>query len=95
MFEPDSIINGTVYDKRCGTRSAVNGVPIYDYSNGGELDINNWSYDFNEATDSFVQLDECGGHAGKSDDYNYHKKSSCMREMMLNKDQNPILGMRL
>ena len=74
---------------------AVNGVPIYDYSNGGELDINNWSYDSNEDNDSLGQLDDCGGHAGRGDDYNYHKKPSCMIEMMLSKDQNPILGMGL
>ena len=71
---------------------AVNGVPIYDYSSGGELDINNWIYDSNDDTNALGQLDDCGGHAGRGDDYHYHKKPSCMIEMMLNKDQNPILG---
>ena len=49
---------------------AVNGVPIYDYSSQGELDL----YNYNANNDTLVtgQLDNCGGHAGRGDDYHYH-----------------------
>ena len=49
---------------------AINGVPIYDYSAAGELDINN--YDAKVDTVVLGQLDNCGGHTGRGDDYHYH-----------------------
>lgn len=69
---------------------AVNGVPIYDYSGAGE--INPGTYD--PAVDTLVtgQLDRCGGHAGRGDDYHYHAAPSCMIAAMPNRDSNPILG---
>ena len=74
---------------------AVNGVPIYDYSAGGELqmdDDGNSQYESNQDTTLLGQLDNCGGHAGKGDDYHYHKSPDCMIAMMDNKDANPIIG---
>lgn len=33
------------------------------------------------------QLDVCGGHAGRGDDYHYHVTPNCMIDMMDNKDE--------
>lgn len=49
---------------------AVNGVPIYDYSSQGELDVS--TYDAKHDTLVLGQLDICGGHSGRGDDYHYH-----------------------
>ena len=82
--------NFTTRDAALGV--AVNGVPIYDYSSGGELELQNWTYRATEDTVALKQLDNCGGHAGRGDDYHYHKQPNCMLEAMPNKDQHPILG---
>jgi len=74
---------------------AVNGVPIYDYSAGGELVIDSdgtSTYDSNLDTLVQGQLDNCGGHSGRGDDYHYHVTPSCMIDVMDNKDDNPIIG---
>jgi len=55
---------------------AVNGVPIYDYSSQGELSLN--TYDATHDTLATGQLDNCGGHAGRGDDYHYHVSPTCM-----------------
>ncbi|EPJ55414.1 MAG: hypothetical protein OFPI_03920 [Osedax symbiont Rs2] len=69
---------------------AVNGVPIYDYSSAGEIDIQ--SYDPGKDTVTTGQLDNCGGHAGRGDDYHYHAKPSCMLEVMENAADSAVLG---
>jgi hypothetical protein len=74
---------------------AVNGVPIYDYTAGGEIQMDsegNSDYSSNQDTTLLGQLDNCGGHAGKGDDYHYHKSPDCMIDMMPNKNDNPIIG---
>lgn len=69
---------------------AVNGVPIYDYSAQGELDIEN--YDVTADTKVKGQLDNCGGHAGRGDDYHYHVAPTCMIDQMANKGDDAIIG---
>jgi len=69
---------------------AVNGIPIYDYSSQGELDVD--SYDPNVDTVLLEQLDNCGGHAGRGDDYHYHKAPNCMMEAMVNQGDDAIIG---
>ena len=69
---------------------AVNGVPIYDYSSQGELDI----HEYDEKHDTLVlgQLDNCGGHSGRGDDYHYHVSPSCMIDTMKNQESDAIIG---
>ena len=69
---------------------AVNGVPIYDYSAAGDLDI----YNYDAGLDTLVlgQLDTCGGHAGRGDDYHYHAAPTCMQDAMSNLSDDSILG---
>ena len=69
---------------------AVNGVPIYDYSAQGELDI--YSYDANSDTLALGQLDTCGGHAGRGDDYHYHASPNCMIDSMSYVSDDTIIG---
>jgi len=69
---------------------AINGVPIYDYSSQGDLDVT--TYDPNIDTLLLGQLDNCGGHAGRGDDYHYHARPSCMIDSMLNKSNSAIIG---
>lgn len=89
------VIAGAVTTRDSALGVAVNGVPIYDYSAGGELQMDadgNSQYEANQDTTLLGQLDNCGGHAGKGDDYHYHKSPDCMIAMMDNKDDNPIIG---
>ncbi len=69
---------------------AVNGVPIYDYSAQGELDPNR--YDAKKDTILLGQLDNCGGHAGRGDDYHYHAKPTCMIDAIAQANDSTILG---
>lgn len=69
---------------------AVNGVPIYDYSSQGELDVN--QYDEKHDTLALGQLDICGGHAGRGDDYHYHVSPTCMIDTMKNQSSDAIIG---
>jgi Raf kinase inhibitor-like YbhB/YbcL family protein len=69
---------------------AVNGVPIYDYSSQGELSLN--TYDATHDTLVTGQLDNCGGHAGRGDDYHYHVSPTCMIDTMKNKSNKAIIG---
>ena len=74
---------------------AVNGVPIYDYTAGGEITMDadgNAEYDSRLDTVLIGQLDNCGGHSGRGDDYHYHKEPNCMLEGMANREANPIIG---
>ena len=69
---------------------AVNGVPVYDYSAMGTLDVN--TYDPRQDTLALGQLDHCGGHAGRGDDYHYHATPTCMIAAMRNAGPSAILG---
>ena len=72
---------------------AVNGVPIYDYTAGGEMsqaDLGTYQADLD--TVATGQLDSCGGHAGRGDDYHYHAAPTCMIDQMQNKGPDAIIG---
>ncbi|OSP53786.1 phosphatidylethanolamine-binding protein [Pseudoruegeria sp. SK021] len=72
---------------------AVNGVPIYDYTAGGEMSQDDLAtYQANLDTVATGQLDVCGGHAGRGDDYHYHAAPTCMIEQMENKGPDAIIG---
>jgi hypothetical protein len=85
---PKKVDKLTTIDAAVGV--AVNGVPIYDYSSQGELDLN--SYDEKHDTLALGQLDNCGGHAGRGDDYHYHVSPTCMIDAMNNKANDAIIG---
>ena len=72
---------------------AVNGVPIYDYTGGGEMSEKDL-YHHQTQHDTLLtqQLDVCGGHAGRDDDYHYHVKPTCMIEQMANAGDDAIIG---
>jgi hypothetical protein len=70
---------------------AINGVPIYDYTSAGELDPAG-AYDAGKDTVVTGQLDICGGHAGRGDDYHYHKAPNCMMDAMGEAADTAILG---
>ena len=88
MLEPVLTYNLTTIDAAVGV--AVNGVPIYDYSAQGELDI--YNYDAAGDTLALGQLDNCGGHAGRGDDYHYHASPGCMIDSMANQGDDAIIG---
>ena len=72
---------------------AVNGVPIYDYTGGGEMSQDDLAhYQQQHDTIATQQLDVCGGHAGRGDDYHYHASPTCMIEMMPNAGPAAIIG---
>lgn len=72
---------------------AVNGVPIYDYTAGGEMSEADLAH--HQAQHDTVQtgqLDICGGHAGRGDDYHYHATPTCMIAQMENAGDAAIIG---
>lgn len=72
---------------------AVNGVPIYDYTAGGEMSLDDLAHhQTHHDTLETGQLDICGGHAGRGDDYHYHAKPTCMIAEMANAGDGAILG---
>lgn len=72
---------------------AVNGVPIYDYTGGGEMSAEDLlHHQTRHDTLLTQQLDVCGGHAGRGDDYHYHVKPICMIENMANAGDAAIIG---
>ncbi len=72
---------------------AVNGVPIYDYTGGGEMTVEDLYHTQTEHdTLQTEQLDICGGHAGRGNDYHYHVKPVCMIEQMKNAGDAAIIG---
>lgn len=72
---------------------AVNGVPIYDYTAGGEMSQEDLAHhQIRHDTVQTGQLDVCGGHAGRGDDYHYHAKPTCMIEQMANAGHDAIIG---
>ncbi|KZN43634.1 hypothetical protein N474_20445 [Pseudoalteromonas luteoviolacea CPMOR-2] len=87
-LEPHTAANPTTIDAALGV--AVNGVPIYDYSAAGELDL--FNYDPSIDTVKLGQLDNCGGHAGRGDDYHYHAAPTCMMASMENLTDESIIG---
>ncbi len=72
---------------------AINGVPIYDYTAGGEMSQADLAH-HQARHDTFQtkQLDVCGGHAGRGDDYHYHVKPTCMIAQMANAGDDAIIG---
>ncbi len=87
-LSPEKASNVTTIDAALGV--AVNGVPIYDYSAQGTIDVT--TYDESTDTTLLGQLDNCGGHAGRGDDYHYHAAPTCMIDSMANKGDSAILG---
>lgn len=72
---------------------AVNGVPIYDYTGGGEMSQADLAHhQTRHDTVQTGQLDVCGGHAGRGDDYHYHAAPTCMIEQMANAGDAAIIG---
>jgi hypothetical protein len=72
---------------------AVNGVPIYDYTGGGEMSEADLAHhQAQHDTLQTEQLDVCGGHAGRGDDYHYHVKPTCMIEQMANAGDAAVIG---
>lgn len=72
---------------------AVNGVPIYDYTGGGEMSQADLAHhQAQHDTLQTGQLDVCGGHAGRGDDYHYHVAPTCMIEQMENAGDDAIIG---
>ncbi|MEP2530594.1 YHYH protein [Shimia sp.] len=72
---------------------AVNGVPIYDYTAGGEMSQADLAHhQKRHDTVQTQQLDVCGGHAGRGDDYHYHAKPTCMIDQMANAGDDAIIG---
>ncbi|MGZ2258757.1 YHYH protein [Roseobacter sp. A03A-229] len=92
------IILSPVLGRRPLTRDAalgvaVNGVPIYDYTAGGEMSEADLAHhQARHDTLQTHQLDACGGHAGRGDDYHYHVKPTCMIEAMANAGDDAIIG---
>ena len=54
---------------------AVNGVPIFDPSTQGKA---NKTTGKRPHTLLIGELDKCGGHAGRGDDYHYHVAPLCL-----------------
>lgn len=72
---------------------AVNGVPIFDYTGGGEMSQDDLlHHQTQHDTLQTQQLDVCGGHAGRGDDYHYHVKPVCMIGHMENAGDAAIIG---
>lgn len=70
---------------------AVNGVPIYDYTSQGTNALD--QYYAQGDTFTTGELDVCGGHSGRGDDYHYHVSPKCMIDVMKNKaDPAAIIG---
>ncbi|MDC1231404.1 YHYH protein [Octadecabacter sp.] len=71
--------DGTPLTRDAALGVAVNGVPIYDYTGGGEMSVDDLSH-------------VSGGHAGRGDDYHYHVAPTCMIEQMENAGPDAIIG---
>jgi hypothetical protein len=91
IFNP--AFTGTPQTRDSSLGVAVNGIPIFDYSAGGEMTVEElYSYHPRQDTILIQQLDICGGHTGRGDDYHYHELPRCMLEQMDNKDDDPIIA---
>ncbi|MGJ8611088.1 MAG: YHYH protein [Octadecabacter sp.] len=91
VLEP--VFLGTPQTRDAALGVAVNGVPIYDYTGGGEMTEADLAH-HQAAHDTLQtnQLDVCGGHAGRGDDYHYHVAPTCMIEQMANAGPDAIIG---
>lgn len=58
---------------------AVNGIPLFDPSTQGPRQRNTGK---RPHTLDAGELDECGGHAGRGDDYHYHIAPKCLIEQL-------------
>lgn len=91
ILEP--VLSGTPLTRDAALGVAVNGVPIYDYTGGGEMSQADLAH-HQAQHDTIItqQLDVCGGHAGRGDDYHYHAEPVCMIEAMANAGDAAIIG---
>lgn len=86
-------LSGTPLTRDAALGVAVNGVPIYDYTGGGEMSQDDLTHhQARHDTIQTGQLDVCGGHAGRGDDYHYHAEPTCMIEQMANAGDAAIIG---
>lgn len=87
------VLQATPQTRDAALGIAVNGVPIYDYTGGGEMTLEDLQHhQAQHDTLQTEQLDVCGGHAGRGDDYHYHTKPTCMIEQMKNAGDAAIIG---
>lgn len=87
------IFSGDPQTRDAALGVAVNGVPIYDYTGGGEMSEADLAHhQAQHDTLQTGQLDVCGGHAGRGDDYHYHVSPNCMIEQMANAGPGAIIG---
>ncbi|NCP24482.1 MAG: YHYH protein [Erythrobacter sp.] len=87
------VLGSTPQTRDAALGVAVNGVPIFDYTGGGEMTAEDlFHHQTQHDTLQTEQLDVCGGHAGRGDDYHYHVKPSCMIEQMNNAGDDAIIG---
>ncbi len=86
-------LSGSPLTRDAALGVAINGVPIYDYTGGGEMSQADLAH-HQTRHDTVItqQLDVCGGHAGRGDDYHYHAKPVCMIEQMANAGDDAIIG---
>ncbi|SOH95527.1 YHYH protein [Monaibacterium marinum] len=89
-----SEFTGTPLTRDAALGVAVNGVPIYDYTGGGEVtEADLAHHQAHHDTVQTGQLDVCGGHAGRGDDYHYHTAPTCMIDAMDNTgEDDAIIG---
>lgn len=89
----EPVLGDTPQTRDAALGVAVNGVPIFDYTGGGEMTIADlYHHQTQHDTLQTGQLDECGGHAGRGDDYHYHVKPNCMIDQMQNRGDAAIIG---
>ncbi|AKS46077.1 YHYH protein [Octadecabacter temperatus] len=87
------VLGDTPQTRDAALAVAVNGVPIFDYTGGGEMSQDDLlHYQSQHDTLTTQQLDICGGHAGRGDDYHYHVAPTCMIEQMKNAGDDAIIG---
>ncbi|MBU2993234.1 YHYH protein [Octadecabacter sp. 1_MG-2023] len=87
------VLGDTPQTRDAALAVAVNGVPIFDYTGGGEMSQDDLvHYQSQHDTLATQQLDICGGHAGRGDDYHYHVAPTCMIEQMKNAGDDAIIG---
>ncbi len=88
-----SIMSTTPLTRDAALGVAVNGVPIFDYTAGGDMSVDDLAHhQAKHDTVQTQQLDVCGGHAGRGDDYHYHAKPTCMINNMENAGDDAIIG---
>lgn len=87
------VLGDTPLTRDAALAVAVNGVPIFDYTGGGEMSQDDL-YHHQTQHDTLLtqQLDICGGHAGRGDDYHYHVTPTCMIDQMANAGPDAIIG---